>query len=1486
MTRTRPKAIPAYYSATTSATFKVLDTLTYTLVSGTSEGTAVVNTDGSYTFDPGSDFQDLALGETRDVTFTYRVSDDGVGNFNDEATVTITVTGTNDTPDISVQAGDSAAETLAETNTTLTSTGTLSVTDVDLTDTVASTVSSVVASGTTTGLGSNNAALLAMLSSTANVLDGTETTDTLTWAFNSGSEAFDYLAVGESLTLTYTITVTDSQGATDTQDVVITINGTNDAPVVTVEVGDSVADTLTETNTTLTSSGTLTLSDLDLSDAVSSTVSSVVAGGSTTGLQSNNTALLAMLSSTANVIDGTELTDALNWAFNSGSEAFNYLAVGESLTLTYTITVTDSQGATDTQDVVITINGTNDAPVVTVETGDSAAATLTESNTTLTSTGTFTVTDVDLTDTVTSTVSSVVASGTTTGLGSNNTALLAMLSSTGNVLDGTKTSDTLTWAFNSGSQAFDYLAIGDSLTLTYTITVTDSQGVTDTQDVVITINGTNDDPVLTIEVADSAAETLTETDTTLTSSGTLSVEDLDLSDSVTSTVSSVVASGGATGLSSNNAALLAMLTSTANVIDGSELTNTLTWNFNSASEAFDYLAVGESLTLTYTITVTDSQGATDTQDVVITINGTNDAPVAQAGTNLATEDGATINGQLTETDADTNDTHTYSLITNTSEGTAIVNSDGSYTFNPGSDFQDLAFGNTRDVTFVYEVTDNNGATSQATVTISVSGTNDAPVAQDGTNSATEDGSTINGQLTETDLDTIDTHTYSLVTNTSEGTAVVNSDGSYTFNPGSDFQALAFGETRDVSFVFEVTDNNGATSQATVTITVTGTNDAPVISGGPGASSLTETNAGLTDSGAFTVTDLDTTDNVSAAVDSLVVGGTGVGSVPASLTNTVLADFLSVTPTAILNGVQSTNTLTWNFNSGSEAFDFLATGETLVLTYTVSVTDDNGVPLSDTETITVTITGTNDEQIVTINTGTTVMENATGNVIASSMLATTDLDNNVPGLLYTITGTTNNGVLRLNGVALSINDTFTQDDINNNRLTYDHDGSETTSDSFAFSVDDGEGSVSNGSFAISVTLVNDNTPVIDINQTLFIAENSNIGASVGFVSASDVDLNTTFVNWQIVGGNTGGVFTIDSVTGEVLMAIFGPDIESQATYSLEIQTSDGVFTSASQWITIQVIDINEAPVALNDTYSTIIETDVRLSVPTPVANDTDVDGDSLFVVIVSGPANGVLTVDGDGVLRYRPNPGFFGTETITYRASDGNLQSNLATISIIVQAVGTGGGGGGSGSDTGGGGGDTDGGGDTGDGSGNSGDDSGTGGISTDGLGGTGTSNPVDQQNDGTQQGSNDEQLAIQGDRSFGMHQDQDIEATHANSVVGTARAEINLYAIESRINFTLQSLEQLLQLDMNQSIAWNQWNELLDSKEEDRFDWEASVGAVGVTAGLVSIGYVFWAIRGTLFLATVYSGLPTWRMIDPAALLTAYSGSQTGVKDRIDDIMS
>ncbi|MBR9754013.1 MAG: tandem-95 repeat protein, partial [Gammaproteobacteria bacterium] len=595
-------------------------------------GSITVAEDGSYTYtldNTNPDVQALAVGESLNETFTYQISD-GQGGV-DTALLTITINSTNDAPVIDIDGDDSAAAILTETDATLSAAGTLSVSDIDTTDEVTPSVTAVAATGDTDGL--SNAELLGMLSVDADaIIDGANNDGTLNWTFDSDSvagEAFDHLAVGESLVLDYTVVVTDSQGVTAEQVVSITINGTNDVPVIAIEGDDSAAESLTETDAPLSTTGTLSVSDLDTTDEVTPSVTAVNATGDTDGL--SNAELLGMLSVDADaIIDGVSNDGTLNWTFDSNSvagEAFDHLAVGESLVLDYTVVVTDSQGVTAEQVVSITINGTNDVPVIAIEGDDSAAESLTETDAPLSTTGTLSVSDLDTTDEVTPSVTAVNATGDTDGL--SNAELLGMLSVDADaIIDSANNDGTLNWTFDSDSvagEAFDHLAVGESLVLDYTVVVTDSQGVTAEQVVSITINGTNDVPVIAIEGDDSAAESLTETDAPLSTTGTLSVSDLDTTDEVTPSVTAVNATGDTDGLS--NAELLGMLSVDADaIIDGVSNDGTLNWTFDSnsvAGEAFDHLAVGESLVLDYTVVVTDSQGATAEQVVSITINGTN-----------------------------------------------------------------------------------------------------------------------------------------------------------------------------------------------------------------------------------------------------------------------------------------------------------------------------------------------------------------------------------------------------------------------------------------------------------------------------------------------------------------------------------------------------------------------------------------------------------------------------------------------------------------------------------------------------------------------------------------------------------------------------------------------------------------------------------------------------------------------------------------------
>jgi VCBS repeat-containing protein len=195
----------------------------------------------------------------------------------------------------------------------------------------------------------------------------------------------------------------------------------------------------------------------------------------------------------------------------------------------------------------------------------------------------------------------------------------------------------------------------------------------------------------------------------------------------------------------------------------------------------------------------------------------------EAAATASTDEDNAVNGTLTATDAD-GDALTFSLETAPAEGSVTVNADGSYEYNPGSDFDDLAAGESRDVTFDYSVDDGNGGTTTETVTITVNGTNDGPVAEAATASTDEDNA-VSGTLTATDAEG-DALTFSLETAPTEGSVTVNADGSYDFDPGSDFDDLAAGESRDVTFEYTVDDGNGGTSTETATVTVNGVDDAP------------------------------------------------------------------------------------------------------------------------------------------------------------------------------------------------------------------------------------------------------------------------------------------------------------------------------------------------------------------------------------------------------------------------------------------------------------------------------------------------------------------------------------------------------------------------------------------------------------------------------------------------------------------------------------
>ena len=116
-------------------------------------------------------------------------------------------------------------------------------------------------------------------------------------------------------------------------------------------------------------------------------------------------------------------------------------------------------------------------------------------------------------------------------------------------------------------------------------------------------------------------------------------------------------------------------------------------------------------------------------------------------------------------------------------------------------------------------------------------------------------------------------------------------------------------------------------------------------------------------------------------------------------------------------------------------------------------------------------------------------------------------------------------------------------------------------------------------------------------------------------------------------------------------------------------SDGTTTTTGPtWGFTAAATANTAPVAVGDSYTASEDATLNVSVPGVLGNDTDADGDTLTAVVVTGPSHGSLALNANGGFSYSPVANFNGSDSFTYKANDGSLDSNVATVSITVTAV--------------------------------------------------------------------------------------------------------------------------------------------------------------------------------------------------------------------------
>ncbi|RZL70184.1 MAG: tandem-95 repeat protein, partial [Rhodococcus sp. (in: high G+C Gram-positive bacteria)] len=663
------------------------------------------------------------------------------------------------------------------------------------------------------------------------------------------------------------------------------------------------------------------------------------------------------------------------------------------VTLTYTMQ--DDQGAPSSSTVTVTITGTNDAPIAVAD----AAATTENAAITVD----VLANDTDLDDGHVFTLTSATAPN---GKGLASVANNQLV-------------------FTPGTD-FDHLAAGATEVVTVAYAMQDDQGAESVSTLTITITGTNDAP---IAVADTAAGTENQILTI-----DVLANDTDLDDGHVFTLTGVVAPQGK--------GLAAVVNNRVTFAPGTD---------------FDHLAAGVTETVVLTYVMTDEHGATSASTVTITVTGTNDAPVA--GFDLATtSENAAITIDVLANDTDVDDgavlTVTGALVQPGEGSIAVVANQ--LVFTPGTAFDHLAVGDTATVVAFYSIKDEKGGQSAATVTITVTGTNDAPIAVADTASGTENQVlTVDVLANDTDLD--DNHSFTLTVATapsSKGVAsVVNNQ--LVFTPGTDFDHLAAGAVEVVTLSYTMQDEHGATSSSTVTVTITGTNDAPVAVADTGA---TTENAAITVDVLSNDTDVD-----DGHVFTLTSAAAPSGKGAASVVNNQLV-----------------------FTPGTD-FDHLAAGATEVVTVSYAMIDEHGA--ESVSTLSITITGTNDAPVAVAD----VAAGTENQILTVDVLANdTDVDD---GHVFTLAG-----AVAPQGKGLAA--------IVNNRLVYtpgtdfDHLAAGVTETVvLTYVMTDEHGATSASTVTVTITGTND-APVADFDSA---ATTENAAITVD-VLANDTDVD--------------------------------------------------------------------------------------------------------------------------------------------------------------------------------------------------------------------------------------------------------------------------------------------------------------------------------------------------------------------------------------------
>lgn len=523
--------------------------------------------------------------------------------------------------------------------------------------------------------------------------------------------------------------------------------------------------------------------------------------------------------STGNLlIDATLVTSGRQIVFDPVTD-FDELDPGDQSTIRVEYTMSDPSGETSSATLTITVNGVNDGPVAI---DDSASTT---ENTPISVAVLDNDTDIDLDDSPANFTVVSIDTLSVTGLSTGSSLVNATVTIVGNQV-----------LFDPATD-FDELDSGDLAAVVVQYSMSDDSGGTASAELIVEVFGLNDTPVAEDDTAATTENQAIDVDVVGNDS------DVDLDDQPASftvdSLDSITVAGLSTGA--------ALITAQASIVNNSV-------RFDPVTD-FDELDEGDTATVAIGHTMSDREPASSSAQLLITVTGENDTPVAVADSSTTSENQSVTHDVLAnDTDVDLDDEpsnfsvdRVNSIVVSGISSAPRLRSgsvrivDNHLEFDPGTDFDELDAGDTATVVVYYSMSDTRGARSTSTWTISVNGEPDAPVAVVDVITTTENaGLSVPVLANDRDVDADDdpqnfllvSFTEPQVTGLSTGSSLIAAaltiDGaSARFEPSTDFDELDTGDVATVRTVYTMSDAAGNTSSAELLVNVLGVNDAPV-----------------------------------------------------------------------------------------------------------------------------------------------------------------------------------------------------------------------------------------------------------------------------------------------------------------------------------------------------------------------------------------------------------------------------------------------------------------------------------------------------------------------------------------------------------------------------------------------------------------------------------------------------------------------------------